>query len=130
MSTEHSTIFQAQVAVISMAAIALLEADIQDHDIHFHLDSLGAIKALRKLVTNHKCIVECKRLINKLTENNYQVQLNWIPGHSGQLGNGVADGLAKLGDEYADEGLEPRLPASNSTIGGFIKSWAYREHEK
>ena len=30
----------------------------------------------------------------------------------------------------ADEGLEPRLPASNSTIKGFIKEWANREHEK
>ena len=127
---EHATVFQAEVAAISMAAIDLLDADIQDHDIQFHIDSQGAIKALSKLFTNHRCIVECKRLLNKLTENNNQVQLNWIPGHSGQLGNGVADGLAKLGAEYADEGLEPRLPASDSTIKGFIKEWTNKEHER
>ena len=46
-----------------MAARALLEANIQNHDNQFHIDSQGAIKALRKLFANHKCIAECNRLL-------------------------------------------------------------------
>ena len=38
------------------------------------------------------------------------------PGPTGQLGNGIADNLAKLGAEYADEGLEPRLPIFTKKI--------------
>ena len=78
------------------------------------------MKSLEAFFTKHKCVAECKRLLNKLTEYNNKVYLNWIPGHTGQLGNGIADNLAKLGAEYADEGLEPRLPISNSTLKGFI----------
>ena len=68
--------------------------------------------------------------VNKLTEYNNKVYLNWIPGHTGQLGNGIVDNLARLGAEYADEGLEPRLPISNSTLKGFIKEWLKRAQQE
>ena len=118
---EHATVFQAEITAINMAALDLLEVEMSNHTIHFHIDSQGAMKSLEAFFTKHKCVAECKILLNKLTEYNNKVYPNWIPGHTGQLGNGIADNLAKLGAEYADEGLEPRLPISNSTLKGFIK---------
>ena len=104
----------------------LLEVEMANHTIHFHIDSQGAMKALETFFTKHKCVAEGKRLLNKLTEYNNKVYLNWIPGHTGQVGIGIADNLARLGDEYADEGLETRLPIFNSSLKGFIKEWLKR----
>ena len=126
---EHATVFQAEITAINMATLTILDAGTTDHTINYHIDSQGAIKSLYKYETRNKCVAECKRLLNKLSETN-TVTLNWIPGHSGQLGNGVADNLAKLGAEYPDEGLEPRLPVSDSVITGFIKNWAKDEHNE
>ena len=112
-----------------MATLTILDAGTTNHSINYHIDSQGAIKSLHKYETRSRCVIECKRLLNKLAETN-TVTLNWIPGHSGQLGNGVADNLAKLGAEYPDEGLEPRLPVSESVITDFIKNWAKEEHNE
>ena len=112
-----------------MATLTILEAGTTNHIINYHIDSQGAIKSLHKYETRSKCVIECKRLLDKLLETNI-VTLNWIPGHSGQLGNGVADNLAKLGAEYPDKGLELRLPISYSVNTKFIKNWAKDEHNK
>ena len=96
-------------------------------EINFHIDSQSAIRALEAYTTRLKSVAECKRLLNKLSEDN-TVMLNWIPGHSGQLGNGIADGLAKLGAEYPDTGLEPRLPVSNCVTTNILKQWSRNQH--
>ena len=62
-----------------------------------------------------------------MAENDNLVSLNWIPAHTGQLGNCIADGLAKLGAEQEDEGFEPRLPVSMCTIKTAIKSWGKKQ---
>ena len=112
-----------------MATLTILDAGTTNHAISYHIDSQGAIKSLHKYEARSRCVIECKRLLNKLAETN-TVTLNWIPGHSGQLGNGVADNLANLGAEYPDEGLEPRLPVLESVITEFIKNWAKEEHNE
>ena len=126
---EHATVFQAEITAINMASLTILEADIRDHQIHYWIDSQGAIKSLNNYITQHKCVAECKRLLNKIAENN-TTTLHWIPGHTGQLGNGIADNLAKLGAEYPDEGLEPRIPVSNCTITTFLKNWSKEQHQQ
>ena len=77
---EHATVFQAEITAINMDALDLLEVEMANHTIHFNIDSQGAMKALEVFFTNHKCVAECRRLLNKLTEYNNKVYLNWIPG--------------------------------------------------
>ena len=77
----------------------------------------------------NKSIMECKRLCKKLCEMNNQVTLNWIPAHSRQLGNGIADGLAKFGASHPSESIEPRLPVSQCVISLAIKAWGKEQHQ-
>ena len=68
--------------------------------------------------------------MNKVTETGNIVTLNWIPGHSGQPGNMIADHLAKRGAELWDEGSEPRLAVSNCVTKEAIESWKNSEHNR
>lgn len=112
---EHATVFQAEITAINMAALDLLEVEMSNHNIHFHIDSQGAMKSLEAFFTKHKCVAECKRLLNKLTEYNNKVYLNWIPGHTGQLGNGIADNLAVEKSPYGSFHIfrSPSYPSLN-----------------
>ena len=43
-------------------------------------------------ITINKSVGECKRPLSKLSDIGNEVTLNWILGHSRQLGNGIVDG--------------------------------------
>ena len=88
-----------------------------------HLLQQAAKKALESYTVYNKSVAEAKRLLNKLAEYNNTVNLHWIPAHSGQLGNGIADGLAKYGANHPDLGMEPRIPASECVIKAAIRRW-------
>ena len=105
----YATVFQAEITAINMACLTLLDNNTTGKQIDFYIDSQSAIRALEAYTLINKSVMECKRLCNKLCEMNNQVTLNWIPAHSGQLGNGIADGLAKFGASHPNEGAEPRL---------------------
>ena len=72
------------------------------------------------MINTQRTVSECKRVLNKLNENN-KVNLNWIPAHSFQLGNEIADRLAKRGANNIDKGFEPRLPISEESMNTSIK---------
>ncbi|GFU57221.1 RNase H domain-containing protein [Trichonephila clavipes] len=42
-------------------------------------------------------ILDCKKLLQSLSEYSKQIVLQWIPGHCGVIGNEFADHLAKMG---------------------------------
>ena len=124
---ELTTVFQAEITAITRAGLTLLEENIVDKTINIYVDSQGALKALSKMINTQRTVGECKRILNKLNENN-RVNLNWIPAHSFQLGNEIADRLAKRGANNIDDGLEPRLPISEETINTSIKKWSKDRH--
>merc|ERR1712015_67940 len=84
-----ATVFQAEIAAISMAAISLLDKDVMGKDINIFVDSQGAIKALESHTVLDKSVLECKNLVNKLSEVN-TVSIKWIPAHANHLGNEIA----------------------------------------
>ena len=98
--------------------------------INFYIDSQGVIKALESYVVQSKCVSECKRLLNALSKRGNRITLKWIPGHSGQLGNNIADGLAKLGAQTTDLGLEPRLQVSDSVTREVIDGYGKAVHRE
>ena len=119
---QTTTVFQAEITAISMATIELLDKNIMGKNVNMYVDSQGAIKALRSYSTHAKSVLECKRLVNKLAEVN-TVTINWIPGHVQQLGNEIADRLAKRGTELHTEGIEPRLAISPCTVRKATDKW-------
>ena len=127
---EHATVFQAEITAISAASLSMLDAGITNKVIQFYIDSQSAIKALESYIVHNKSVGECKRLLNKLSKYGNGVILNWIPGHSNQRGNGIADNLAKWGENHPEPGLEPRIPASGCTIRGTIRSWGKSEQQR
>ena len=91
--------------------------------------TLCAIVALNSTVARTKSVLECRNLLNELSHQNKEVTLNWIPGHTGQRGNTIADALAKMGANNPDDGLEPRTNVSNCVIRQFIKDWMFNMHD-
>ena len=116
------TVFQAEITAISMAAQHMVDKSAMDHTINFYIDSQSAIKALRSYLVYTKSVCECKRFLNKLSEKN-MVCLNWIPGHEGQLGNEIADRLAKRGADLLTEGIEPRMAVSPCVAKTALENW-------
>ena len=58
-----------------------------------YIDSQAAIKALSKYIITQKTVLNCKELLNKVSEMN-NLTLNWISSHVRHLGNEIADRLA------------------------------------
>ena len=127
---QYTTVFQAEIYAINRASLTLLDFGIYNKKINFYIDSQGAIAALGKTQSTDKSVLECKRLLNKLVTQENEVTLNWIPGHTGQRGNEIADALAKRGASNIDEGLEPRTPISQCVLQNTIEEWRNLEHKK
>ena len=127
---ENATVFQAEIMAISTASLSMLDAEIRNKVIQFYIDSQSAIKALDSYIVYNKSVAECKRLLNKLSEYENDIILNWIPGHSNQRGNGIADNLAKRGASHPEPGIEPRIPVSGRVIRNAIKKWGKSEQQR
>ena len=92
----------------------MLENEVQNMVIDFYIDPQSAILAVKWYTVRFKSVTDCKRYRNKLGELNYEVILNWMPGHVGQPGNMIADHPAKRGTKLEDLGIEPRIPVSET----------------
>ena len=124
------TVFQAEMTAIARAALAMIDVNITGRFVNFYIDSQAAIKALDSYMIRLKSVADGKRILNKLSEQGNVVTLNWIPGHSGQPGNEIADHLAKRGLDLEDMGSEPRLPVSGCVTKKVAERWKNNEHTK
>ena len=122
-----STVFQAEIVAISEACKDMLNRNIREHEIDIHIDSQSAIKATGCYETKSKLVLECKELLNQLANHN-MVNLKWIPGHEGHLGNEIADRLAKRGSMLEVAGPEPHLPTNSSFLKKKLKDWEIAKH--
>jgi ribonuclease HI len=126
---EETTVYQSEIHAIIEATHALLKEQLEDKNINYYIDNQSAIKSLGNYQIKNKQVLECKNLLNKLSSRN-TVQLFWIPGHSGHMGNEVADRLAKLGVKTKVFGPQPIIPVSEASIKGGIKEWSKQSHQQ
>jgi ribonuclease HI len=92
----ESTVFQAEMVAIKSAALILLNNNVQDRTIIFHIDNQATIKSLNKPTIDKKSTLSTKQVLNTLGSRNC-VTLAWVKAHSGILGNEGADNMAKRG---------------------------------
>jgi ribonuclease HI len=66
--------------------------------------------------------------LDKLAEHN-TVQLIWVPGHKGIVGNETADQLARTGSEHPFIGPEPACGISTAVAKKAVRDWAHRNYK-
>jgi hypothetical protein len=59
-----------------------------------------------------------------------RVQLIWVPGHEGIVGNETADQLAKTGSEHPFTGPEPACGISIGVARKAVRDWMKGNHKK
>jgi hypothetical protein len=85
------------------------------------------ICALRSHTVSSKLVLQCRNSLQELSINN-RIQLFWVPGHYGIIGNEEPDSLAGVGSKSSFCGPEPCLPMPRSLIKGVANEWLSSNH--
>ena len=128
VSIENS-VFQTEVLAIKNATDYLLDIGAKDRNIKIQVDNQAAIRALGKYTITSKLVSETKSKINRLAERN-SVEIRWVPGHSGILGNNIADGKARIGSKNLGNSMRTKLPLSQAYFKSEIKNWGRKLHQE
>ena len=75
-----------------------------------------------------KVVSETKLILYQISEVN-NVEVRWIKSHIGQLGNEVADRLAKRGSCQEISGVAPMLPITKAAVNKGIEKWVELRHQ-
>ena len=59
--------------------------------------------------------------MNQMQKYNIKVKLNWTPGHANNIGNEIADRMAKTAAEEAEVMFEETTPAINLDIRNAVR---------
>ena len=122
------SVLQAEVIAITKAAELLITTEVANKTISIYTDSKSSLSALGALKTNSHCIKQCSQALNKLSESN-QVTLYWLPGHTGHVGNEVADTLARRASTNSQKGIGEKHGdrITNSELRKSINLWQQAE---
>jgi ribonuclease HI len=88
-------------------------------------DSRVALLALSSHTVSSRLVLQCWSSLQRLSTH-YRVQLFWVPGHSGIIGNKEADGLAVVKSKSNFCGLEPCLLVPKSLMTRVTKKMVVR----
>jgi hypothetical protein len=101
---------------------------MKGQSIYILSDSQAALKALTAPKVDSRLVYNGVQALNKLGKYN-KVQLVWIPGHEGFIGNEKADELARRGSTNYFVGPEPFMGFSQGTIISAFKAYAKTKHQ-
>ena len=104
------SVYQSELYAVICVSHELLKKEPIGMKLNYHIDNQSVIKNLQNPMTKSTLVLEAKELLNKLATFN-DIYLNYIPAHTGQKGNEIADRLAKLGASNTNTNLiAPVLP--------------------
>lgn len=125
----YATVFQAETYAIIACAQENMDQLSRGRHIYILSDSQAALKALSAPKVDSRLVYNGILALNKLGRHN-KVQLVWIPGHEGFIGNENADELARKGSTTNFVGPEPCVGLSQGTIITAIKDHAKYQHQQ
>ena len=124
---KHATVYQAEIYAIQACVQKNLAKGYHNQTIHILSDSQAALKALNSYRFTSKITLECLNDLISLARKN-KVELLWVPGHTGIIGNEKADELARAGAAQKLRGPEPALGISKQVTKTTTDRWAQQEH--
>jgi hypothetical protein len=123
-STQHP-----EVHAIKACAVENLERNYKNRTIYILSDSQAAIKALVKYLITSKLVWDCHQSLVQLIKHN-RVQLIWVSGHDGIVGNETADQLVRTGYEHPFIVPELAFGISIGVAKNAVRDWMNRNHKK
>ena len=109
---DFSTIFQAEVSALKIAADLLTQEERTENTINFYSDSLSSLHALSSLIIKSATVKSCMNSLNRLGRVN-KVTVRWVKAHINIEGNEIADALAKQGAQAGAGQIINLLPTGN-----------------
>ena len=125
---EKSTITQAEIKAIALAAEIMIKRDAKKSNILIYTDSKRSISVLERGYTNTKIALECIKTLNKLKTCNNLVKICWVPKEIHALGNIIADKLAKEATEK--DKIDVIIPLNEKSFTENIKAWETKSANK
>jgi hypothetical protein len=106
-----------------------LDRNYEHRNIYILSDSQAAIKALGKYQITSNLVWDYYQSLIQLAKHN-RVQLIWMAGHEGIVGNETADQLARMASEHTFVGPEPACEISIGVAKKAVRDWMNRNHKK
>ncbi|XP_055842566.1 uncharacterized protein LOC129909517 [Episyrphus balteatus] len=117
-----NSVFRAEIFAIELCLRENLNRAVINKKIYILSDSKAALQALRSNEVISKLVWDCIQLLHQPASTN-RVQLIWIPGHSGHVGNEIADTLARKGSASTFMMPRPFCGIPTSTAKHYINKW-------
>jgi ribonuclease HI len=116
---DFSSIFTCE-AIAILKTIELIETDSNLVKHVIYTDAKSCLMALQNPKNSHPLVLHIKQKIIDLLENHFRIELIWIPGHQGILGNEKADIEAK--NATKNQQIDYSIKSSYPEVKKLIKS--------
>jgi ribonuclease HI len=122
-----ATVFQAEVYAILACSNYCVSECITGKAICICSDTRATLLALSSHIVSSRLVLQCRNSLQGLSIE-IRVQLFWVAGHCGIIGNEEANGLAGVGLKSNFCGPEPCLPVPKSLMTRMTKEWLSDNH--
>jgi hypothetical protein len=119
----------AKLYIINACTVENLDRNYKNRNIYILSDSQAAIEVLGKDRITSKLVWDCRQSLIQLTKHN-RLQVIWVPGHKGIVGNEMADQLARTGSDHPFIGPEPACGISIGATKKAVRDRINRNHKK